>query len=74
MQDFEDIYSTNYVQIYGFLLKLCQDEMLAEELTQETFLRCLRKSSPTEEIVSSWCGCVRLLRIHILNILRKMIG
>ena len=43
MQDFEDIYSTYYGQIYGFLMKLCQDEMLAEELTQETFFKVIKK-------------------------------
>lgn len=43
MQNFEEIYAKYYPQIYLFLLKLCEDEHLAEEITQETFFRVLKK-------------------------------
>lgn len=33
MQEFEALYRTYYPQIYRYLLKLCQDEALAEEIT-----------------------------------------
>lgn len=39
MADFENIYSEHRVFIYKYLLKLCRNESLAEELTQETFFR-----------------------------------
>lgn len=39
MADFERIYSENRLFIYKYLLKLCRNESLAEELTQETFFR-----------------------------------
>ncbi len=39
MESFETIYQRYQGRIYGFLFKLCGDEQLAEELTQETFYR-----------------------------------
>ena len=39
MTDFEKVFKENNAFIYKFLFKLCQDEDLAEELTQETFFR-----------------------------------
>lgn len=42
MQNFEEIYLKYYPEIYGFALKLCQDENMAEELTQETFFKVLK--------------------------------
>ena len=37
--DFEQMFSEYYDFIFKFLLKLCRDHSLAEELTQETFFR-----------------------------------
>ncbi len=42
MQNFEEIYSEYYPQIYGFCLKMCGDEELAEEITQDTFFKVLK--------------------------------
>ena len=39
MTSFEELYRTYYARGYGFLFKLCRDEGLAEELTQETFFQ-----------------------------------
>ena len=39
MADFEDIYRGYFQRVYGFLMKLCRDSTLAEELTQETFFQ-----------------------------------
>ncbi len=39
MTDFEQIYSGNYSFILKYLIKLCKDPPLAEELAQETFFR-----------------------------------
>lgn len=41
MEGFRDIYQKNVNEVYRFLLSLCRDESLAEELTQETFLKAL---------------------------------
>ena len=42
MQDFEQVYKTYYPQVYLYLLKLCKDELLAEEITQDTFFKVLK--------------------------------
>ena len=39
MTSFEELYRTYYARVYGFLFKLCRDEGLAEDLTQETFFQ-----------------------------------
>lgn len=41
MERFRQIYEENVNEVYRFLLSLCRDEHLAEELTQETFVRAL---------------------------------
>lgn len=45
MADFEKIYRDHRVRIYAFLVKLCNDADLAEELTQETFYQAYRSLS-----------------------------
>ncbi len=41
MEHFRDIYEANVNEVYRFLLSLCRDEHMAEELTQETFVRAI---------------------------------
>lgn len=38
----EEIYKQNVQIVYHYLLALCKDENLAEDLTQETFLRAFQ--------------------------------
>ncbi len=40
---FREIYEANVTEVYRFLLTLCRDEHMAEELTQETFVRAIDK-------------------------------
>ena len=40
---FERFYKENYPVVYGYLLSLCGDPVLAEELTAETFSRALEQ-------------------------------
>lgn len=42
MEDFEKLYRSYYPKVYFYLLKLCQNEMTAEEITQETFIKALK--------------------------------
>lgn len=39
----EALYRENYPIVYGYLLSLCGDPTLAEDLTAETFLRAVEK-------------------------------
>ncbi len=41
MTDFEPIYEKHFTLVYRYLLSLCQNSALAEELTQESFLKAM---------------------------------
>ena len=62
MQDFDGIYKENFTDVYKFVLGLCRDPMLAEEITQETFFKALRKidSYKGESRLYTWlCSIAR---------------
>jgi RNA polymerase sigma-70 factor (ECF subfamily) len=40
--EFEQIYMDHYKRVYAFLLKLCRDPDVAEDLTQETFYQAYK--------------------------------
>lgn len=42
MQDFDKIYSEYFSGVYKFVLALCQNQELAEEIAQESFFKALK--------------------------------
>ena len=42
MEDFDQIYADYYSEVYKFMLSLCQNHSLAEEITQESFFKALK--------------------------------
>lgn len=42
MKDFDAIYSDYYSLVYKYVLTLCHDKYIAEEITQETFFKALK--------------------------------
>ncbi len=56
MLDFEKVFRENNSFVFRFLMKLCGDVSLAEELTQETFFRAYINMSAlrNEEKASVW--------------------
>ena len=56
MLDFEMVFQQNNSFIFRFLMKLCGDVSLAEELTQETFFRAYMNMSAlrNEEKIAVW--------------------
>ena len=42
VEDFEKIYSEYYDIVFQYVLTLCRDEVLAEEITQEAFFKALK--------------------------------
>ncbi len=42
LENFEEIYEEYFDLIFGFVLSLCCDKSLAEEVTQESFFKALR--------------------------------
>lgn len=43
MTDFQEVYNLYFRDVYRYALSLCQNESLAEEITQETFYKALQK-------------------------------
>lgn len=41
--DFNDVYSEHAEMIYRLLMRMCNDEHLAEDLLQDTFLKAIEK-------------------------------
>ncbi len=41
MSEFEEIYTAYYDDVFKFALTLCQDKTMAEDITQETFLKAI---------------------------------
>ena len=56
MQDFEEIYSQYFNYVYKFVLALCYDRDIAEEITQETFFKALKNIDSFEgnANITSW--------------------
>ena len=48
--NFSDIYTLYFEDVYKYLLALCHDEELAEELAQDTFFKALKKAINTHHI------------------------
>ena len=42
MQDFDKIYAEYFSEVYKFVLSMCHDPALAEEITQEAFFKALK--------------------------------
>ena len=44
MEEFESIYKKYYKYVKQYVISLCFDEMIAEDITQETFLKAFEKA------------------------------
>lgn len=42
MTDFEQIYSDYFMDVYKYAFSLCRNDKIAEDITQETFLKALK--------------------------------
>lgn len=40
--DFESIYTDYFADVYKYILSICRNESVAEEITQETFFKAMR--------------------------------
>lgn len=68
MPPFEKAYEENRRLVRMFLLRLCGSEEIADELTQETFVRAMRhwKEFRGEASVSTWlCGIAKNLYVDL---------
>lgn len=62
--DIEKLYQDYFLVVYKYILSISHDPLAAEEITQDTFFKALKKLMISVEIPISGCGCARLLRIH----------
>lgn len=42
MADFDEIYEAHFKDVYRYVLSLCRNEAVAEDITQETFFKALK--------------------------------
>lgn len=42
MEDYQEIYTLYFQDVYKYMLSLCRDPVIAEEITQETFFKALK--------------------------------
>lgn len=68
---FEEFYRQNFKTVYGFLINLCKNSDLAEELTAETFLKTFEhyKSYNKKYKPSTWLCAIA--KNEYLKYLRK---
>lgn len=67
--DFSVLYEDNYRTVYHFLLKICGDPEVAEDLTQEAFLKAFTFFiNSILRLLLSAPGLVRLQKIYTSNI------
>ena len=68
---FEEIYERYFKEVYRFSLKLCKNQVLAEEITQETFVKALDNFESFKGTckVNTWL--CQIAKNHYFNILNK---
>ena len=71
MQEFDELYKTYYRQVYLYLLDLCKDPDLAEEITQETFFKVLKKIDTFEEKCSIGTWMLQIAKNNFYNYCKK---
>lgn len=63
MEDFNNIYEMYFKDVYRYILAISNDSMLAEEITQEAFLKALKNIKKFK----GWCS----IRVWICQIAKN---
>ena len=74
---FEEFYRQNFKTVYGFLINLCKNSDLAEELTAETFLKAFEhyKSYNKKYKPSTWlCAIAKNEYLKYLSKQKEIYG
>lgn len=71
MQEFDELYKTYYRQVFLYLLDLCKDPNLAEEITQETFFKVLKKIDTFEGKCSMVTWMLQIAKNNFYNYCKK---
>ena len=68
---FEEFYRQNFKTVYGFLINLCKNSDLAEELTAETFLKAFEHYKSYNKKYKSSTWLCAIAKNQYLSYLRK---
>ena len=71
MKDFDELYKVYYQQVFLYLLDLCGDVDLAEEITQETFFKVLKKVDTFEGKCSIGTWMIQIAKNTFYNHCKK---
>lgn len=69
--DYEIIYKEYFSKVYLYVLTISHDEHIAEEITQETFLKLLKKLKHLMVIANYTLGYVKLQKMHYMIFIKK---
>jgi RNA polymerase sigma-70 factor (ECF subfamily) len=69
--EFKEIYDLHEKQVYRYLLSLCRDEHLAEELTQETFYKAYLNIKNFQGRCSLYTWLCQIARNILINHRKK---
>ena len=75
-ETFEQIYRAYFTQVYRYVLRLCGDEQMAQDVTADTFFRALTKLDSYREdaSVSTWlCAIAKRTWLSKVRCERRMI-
>lgn len=71
MTEFEEIYSQYFADVYKYVLSLCRNESLADEITQETFFKALKNIDRFEGNCKMRVWLCQIAKNNYFTILRK---
>lgn len=71
MTEFEEIYSQYFADVYKYVLSLCRNESLADEVTQETFFKALKSIDEFEGNCKIRVWLCQIAKNHYFSLLRK---
>jgi len=67
MADFSDIYTEHFSDVYRYVLSLCRDETIAEEVTQETFFKAMRGIDKFNGSCKLFVWLCQIAKTHIFH-------
>lgn len=66
---FADLYDVHVEEVYRFVHRRCRDHSLAEDITQETFLKAIRSGREPSAISAGWL--ITVARNRLIDELRR---
>ena len=64
MIDFDDVYKRYFNYVYRYILSLCRNTGIAEDITQETFFKALRNFEDFNKLI--WKLLLSIFSIELL--------